>query len=154
MVLEGLRRHGVDPDRGARREGPDHVLVGLVVPARDPAPGPVQPNGPEEPVHGQADLADHLGQAPGRKPEHQVELEETLGRDDVSLGEPQVVEVSGVDVRHAPPVPDHLHRFLEAVQPDLALQGRQGLPSPFPKGVGPLAHSGMMPPHILLRRKG
>jgi hypothetical protein len=87
--------------------------------------GPVPPHGPGEPIDRQDQVAEQRGQPAGAEPGQQVDLEQSLRGHHEPLGEPGVVEVVGVDVGNAPPVPDHLDRRVEAAGPDLALDRRE-----------------------------
>ena len=93
----------------------------------------------DETVEGEREVSEDLGQPSRSEPQHDLELEQTLGGQDVALGEEQVARALGVDVGNAPSVPKHLDRLSEASQAQFSLHRGQGGAGPLAKHVRQLA---------------
>ena len=106
---------GIDPVRERRR---DRFRVrGVDGPFRIPVAA--EPDRSGQGIPFDCPRPEDLGQLPRPDASPQVDLKQAVARDDVALGEEQVVLCLGVDVRNAPAVPKNLHAILEAGEGDL-----------------------------------
>jgi hypothetical protein len=140
LVLDRTGRHGLQPRLGAGLERVRHLQRAVVVVGGQALPDPVPPDGADESIDGNRQLAEQLGESSGAQAPHELDLEQALGRHHVALREEQVVEVPRVDVGDPPAVADDLHLLAEAGSSDLALDRRQPPPSVLLQALDPVAH--------------
>jgi hypothetical protein len=140
LILDRRRRHRRHSGPVPRDHRPRHVHRPVVVRGHQPPARTVQPDRAEEPVDRHRELADQLGQPPGREAHGEVRLEQPLLGHDEPLREEQVGQRRREDVRDAPPVPDDLDRLPEAGHPELPFDPRQCVARLPHQHLGPIAH--------------
>ena len=109
----GIHAFGVAGQRRARRTTEPHELgVG----------GRADPQGEHAPIYGEGRLAEGFGQTPRAGPPVELHLPQAIARMQRAGGEPRIVGIAGVDVRHAVDVGDDLHRSVQTRQRPLGVQ--------------------------------
>ncbi len=108
-VLDGRRRHRVDPGVHALHVSLQHRARGLRPPRDLGSADPVEPDDAREAVLRERGRGEELGEPSARGPQGEVDLEQPLGRGDEPLREPQVLERGRADVQDAPPIAPNLY---------------------------------------------
>ena len=124
-VLERRGRHRLDPRPGPVDEPPHHRPRCRAPAPRLAHPDPVEPDRPREPVGRDREVREPSREAPARRAQRELDLEQPLRRLHEPLREPQVVQRSGGQVGDPPPVPQDLDRFAEPRDRQLALDRRE-----------------------------
>jgi len=108
----GLQRDDVGIDAGGE-SGRDHLrirAVGFPLGFQVAAVA----DGPGQAVALDGGRPDGFRQPPGADAAPEIDLEQTVARGDVALGEKQVVSIAGVDVGYAPTVTQNFHGLVKA----------------------------------------
>ncbi len=125
-VLERWGRHRPHPGPGPVDEPPHHRPRCRAPAPRLAKPDPVEPDRASEPVGRDREVREPSREAPARRAQRELDLEQPLRGLHEPLREPQVVERCGGQVGDPPPVPEDLDRFAQPRDRQLALHRREG----------------------------